>query len=161
MPDEPDSEDARARLVGLNHVALEVGDVEAALEFYRDLFAFDLRGRTDSGAFLDMGDQFVALAEADGSQEGTERVPDDHRHLGLVVDDADAVERRLEECGVERLSTGGVDFRDPWGNRIQVVEYGAVQFTKADHVLRGMGLSGLAKSDDAVAELAEKGMAPE
>jgi catechol 2,3-dioxygenase-like lactoylglutathione lyase family enzyme len=152
-----DSDPTRARPVGINHVALEVGDLEEAVEFYRGLFAFDLRGRTESGAFLDMGDQFLALsgvADAGGT-------PDDHRHFGLVVDDTDAVERRLDEFDVDVLPTRGLDFRDPWGNRVQIVGYGDVQFTKADHVLAGMGLSGLGKSDDALAELAEKGIAPE
>ena len=150
-----DQEPSRARLVGINHVALEVGDIEAALDFYGDVFEFDLRGRAESAAFLDMGDQFLALSE--GPADGR----DDHRHMGLVVDDPDAVEHRLEERGIEQLSTSGIDFRDPWGNRIQVVAYEEIQFTKADHVLAGMGLSDLEKSDSAIDELAEKGMAPE
>lgn len=151
------SDTRRARLVGVNHVALTVGDIEAALDFYAGIFEFDLRGRTDGAAFLDMGDQFLALAEADGPEN-----EDDSRHFGLVVDDAHAVERRLEERDVERLdSTSGLDFRDPWGNRIQIVGYEDVQFTKAEHVLRGMDLSALGKSESALAELAEKGMAPE
>lgn len=152
---DPDA--SRARLVGINHVALEVGDVDAALDFYGGLFEFDLRGRTASAVFLDMGDQFLALAETSGAGEGR----DDHRHFGLVVDDPEAVERRLAERDVERLPTSGLEFRDPWGNRVQVVAYEDIQFTKADHVLRGMDLSELEKSESAVAELAEKGMAPE
>ena len=150
-----DDSDSRARPVGINHVALEVGDLDAALEFYESLFEFDLRGRGESSAFVDVGDQFVALSEGE-NPDG----PDDHRHFGLVVDDAEAVERRLEATDAERLSTGGLDFRDPWGNRVQVVAYEDVQFTKADHVLRGMGLD-LEKSESAIAELAEKGMAPD
>jgi catechol 2,3-dioxygenase-like lactoylglutathione lyase family enzyme len=149
-------------MVGLNHVALAVEDVDAALEFYGSLFAFDLRGRTESGAFVDMGDQFLALMEPDSTSEGWLEDPaDEDRHVGLVVDDADAVERALEEQDVDTLDTSGLDFRDPWGNRIQVVEYAAVQFTKAAHVLHGMGLDGLGKSDAALAELREKGMGPE
>jgi catechol 2,3-dioxygenase-like lactoylglutathione lyase family enzyme len=146
----------RARTVGVNHVALAVGDVDAALEFYGSLFEVELRGRSPSGAFVDMGDQFLALSEAGAS----DREPDAHRHLGLVVDDPEVVERRLAELGVERLDTRGLDFRDPWGNRFQVVGYEDVQFTKAEHVLEGMGLSDLEKTDDALAELAEKGLAP-
>ncbi len=153
MADDRETADgARPRAVGINHVALTVGDAEAAEEFYRDLFAVPVRGRTDGGVFLDLGDQFVALMEDTVDT-------DDHRHFGLVVDDAGAVERRLDALDVERLSTAGLDFRDPWGNRVQVVEYGEVQFTKADHVLDGMDLA-LWKTDDAVAELAAKGMAP-
>lgn len=152
-----DSETDRARLIGVNHVVLEVGSIEDALEFYGAVFEFDLRGRSDSMAFLDMGDQFLALAETDVSGEDV----DEHWHFGLVVDDATAVERRLDDLDVERLSTQGLEFRDPWGNRIQIVAYEEIQFTKADHVLDGMGLSGLEKSESAIAELAEKGMSPE
>ena len=178
--------DSTARLVGINHVALPVGDVEAAVEFYESVFAFDVRGRIDGGAFLDMGDQFLALmengegtpgdgagdaadtdsagdtADTDGANdEAGERAVDDHRHVGLVVDDRAAVERALDDLGVETLPTGGLDFRDPWGNRLQVVAYEEIQFTKTDHVRGGMGLSDLGKSAAALAELAERGMAPE
>ena len=151
----------RARLVGMNHVALEVGDVEAAVDVYGELFSFELRGRTDSKAFLDMGDQFLALAET-----ATAGSNDEARHFGLVVDDADLVERRLEEIAMdatrfEVLDTAGLDLRDPWGNRVQIVEYGEIQFTKADHVLAGMDLEELEKSSSAIEELAEKGMAPD
>ena len=152
--------DSAARLVGINHVALPVGDVEAALEFYGSAFEFDVRGRIDGGAFLDMGDQFLALMETGDGVAG-ERAFDDHRHVGLVVDDRAAVERALDEHGVETLPTDGIDFHDPWGNRLQVVAYGDVQFTKADHVREGMGLSDLEKSAAALAELAAKGMALE
>jgi catechol 2,3-dioxygenase-like lactoylglutathione lyase family enzyme len=151
-----DADASRAQLVGINHVALEVGDIEAALDFYGSIFAFELRGRTETGAFLDMGDQFLALAEPHESVEGN----DDHRHFGLVVDDPSAVKRRLDELDVERLSTTGLDFHDPWGNRIQIVAYDEIQFTKAEHILSAMDLSGLEKSESAIAELSEKGMAP-
>ncbi|PSQ19134.1 extradiol dioxygenase [Halobacteriales archaeon QS_8_69_26] len=150
---EPDS--PRARPVGINHVAIEVGSVDEALEFYGEIFEFDLRGRSESMAFVDMGDQFLALSEP--SVGGS----DDHAHFGLVVDDRDVVEDRLDDIEAERLPGSGLDFRDPWGNRVQVVAYEDVQFTKADHVLAGMGLSGLEKTDDALAELDEKGMAPD
>lgn len=152
-----DSATERASIVGVNHVALAVGDVDAAVEFYERLFRFDLRGRSDEKAFLDMGDQFLALAEVDGA--GDDR--DGARHFGLVVDDADPVEARLDELDVDRPDAPGVEFFDPWGNRIQVVEYAEVQFTKADRVLEGMGLQRLEKSGSAIAELDAKGMAPE
>ena len=151
-----DADASRASMVGINHVALEVGDIDAALDFYGSLFEFDLRSRSESAAFLDVGDQFLALSAVDDPDDR-----DDHRHFGLVVDDAEAVERRLAERAVQRLSTGGLEFRDPWGNRVQVVAYEEIQFTKADHVLAGMGLSDLKKSESALDELAEKGMAPE
>ncbi|ELY61461.1 glyoxalase/bleomycin resistance protein/dioxygenase [Natronococcus amylolyticus DSM 10524] len=150
-----DAETERPSLVGINHVALEVGDIDDALEFYEDLFAFELRSRSDSKAFLDMGDQFIALAESDDTDR------DGQRHFGLVVDDADAAERRLEDCVVERLDVPGLEFHDPWGNRVQLVDYSEIQFTKADHVLEGMGLDELEKTDGAIAELEEKGLAPE
>jgi len=146
---------SRARLVGFNHIALEVDDLEEALEFYGRIFEFELRGRSPGMAFIDAGDQFIALAE------GRTQPPDEHRHFGLVVDDKWAVRRALREAGVEILPGKGLDFQDPWGNRWQVVEYGEVQFTKAPHVLNGMGLGDLKKSEKALEELREKGLAPE
>jgi lactoylglutathione lyase len=144
----------RPRLVGLNHIALEVGDVEEALEFYGRIFEFSLRGRGGRMAFIDMGDQFIALAA------GRTQPPDSHRHFGLVVDDKEAARRALQEAGVEVQPRGSVDFSDPWGNHIQVVEYGEIQFTKAENVLRGMGLESLEKSEKALEELRSKGLAP-
>ncbi|WP_227378045.1 VOC family protein [Haladaptatus halobius] len=152
-----DSDIPRAHLVGINHVALEVDDIEAALDFYGSIFEFELRGQTEAAAFLDMGDQFLAVTETDESSNNG----DDHRHFGLVVDDPTTVERRLEELDVEWLSIQGLDFRDPWGNRVQIVGYEEIQFTKADHILEAMELSDLEKSEAAIAELSEKGMAPE
>jgi lactoylglutathione lyase len=146
---------ARPRLVGVNHVALEVGNLEEALAFYGRFFDFTLRGRGPSMAFLDMGDQFLALGE------GRRQPPDEHRHLGLVVDDLEAARRALEEGGVEILPGRGLDFLDPWGNRIQVVDYRDIQFSKTGPVLRGMGLDDLEKSERALRELRDKGFAPE
>jgi catechol 2,3-dioxygenase-like lactoylglutathione lyase family enzyme len=146
---------ARPRLVGLNHIALEVGDVEKALEFYGRIFEFELRGRGGRMAFIDMGDQFIALAA------GRTQPPDAHRHFGLVVDDKEAARQALQEVGVDVQPRGSVDFRDPWGNHVQVVEYGEIQFTKAESVLRGMGLDGLEKSQSALEELRAKGLAPD
>jgi predicted enzyme related to lactoylglutathione lyase len=145
----------RARLVGMNHVALEVGDVEEALAFYGSVFEFTLRGRGRRMAFVDMGDQFIALGE--GRSQG----PDGHRHIGLVVDDLEAARRALEDVGAEILSGRGLDFRDPWGNHVQVVEYADVQFSKTPAVLDGMGLGSLEKSEGALEELRRKGLAPE
>ena len=142
----------RPRLVGINHVALEVGDVEEALAFYGSLFDFELRGRLPGMAFLDMGDQFVALSE------GRRQPPDDGRHFGVVVDDKRAVRRALTESGVEIVPSRGLNFRDPWGNRIEVVEYADIQFTKDAGVLGGMGLRGLDKSPEALRELEQKGL---
>jgi catechol 2,3-dioxygenase-like lactoylglutathione lyase family enzyme len=141
-----------ARLVGINHVVLEVDDLEEAVAFYGRLFEFELRGRVPGMAFLDMGDQFLVLAE------GRSQPPDGARHFGLVVDDSDEVRRRLEETGAEIMPGPGLDFHDPWGNHVQVVEYSDVQFSKTDAVLAGMRLEGLEKSESALRELREKGL---
>jgi lactoylglutathione lyase len=141
-----------ARLVGINHVALEVGDLDAALELYGRLFDFELRGRVRGMAFLDLGDQFLAVAE------GRRQPPDDGRHFGLVVDDREAVRAALADAGIEPRPGRGLSFSDPWGNHFEIVEYADVQFTKAASVLSGMGLAGLGKSESARAELAEKGL---
>ena len=129
-------------MVGINHVALAVGDVDEAVEFYGRIFELELRGRVRGMAFLDMGDQFLALAEGDD----------------LVVDDTGRVRRALQEAGVEVEPSRGLRFRDPWGNLVEVVQYSEIQFTKAPPVLEGMGLEGLGKSEKARAELSEKGL---
>jgi lactoylglutathione lyase len=141
-----------ARLVGINHVALEVGDLGAALEFYGSFLDFPLRGRVGRMAFLDAGDQFLALSE--GRRQG----PDDERHLGIVVDDRDAVRSALQAAGIEPIRGRGLRVRDPWGNIVEIVDYRSVQFSKAPAVLAGMGLAELEKTDEARRELADKGL---
>ena len=143
---------AKARPVGINHIALEVGDVDEALELYGKIFEIELRGRAGRMAFIDMGDQFIALAPGDA---GT---GDRHRHIGLVVDDKQAALDAAREAGLE---LHGNTFVDPWGNQFQVVAYSEVQFTKAPEILEGMGLGGLEKSEQAVEELRSKGLLPE
>jgi catechol 2,3-dioxygenase-like lactoylglutathione lyase family enzyme len=138
-----------ARALGINHVALEVGSIDEAIEFYGKLFELELRGRMAGAAFIDFGDQFLALMEG-GSTE-----PDRHRHLGLVVDDREAVLDAARDAAVEIF--GGNSFHDPWGNQIQVVAYADVQFTKAPEILRGMGVE-LEKSERALRELRAKGL---
>jgi catechol 2,3-dioxygenase-like lactoylglutathione lyase family enzyme len=141
-----------ARLVGINHVALEVADVDEALSWYARFFEFELRGRHgERMAFIDMGDQFIALAAGRTQPQGA-------AHFGLVVDDKEAVRAAMSEAGVEVRSSGSLDFRDPWGNHVQVVDYADVQFTKAPGVLRGMRFDGLAKTDSARQELGDKGL---
>ena len=142
----------RARLVGVNHIAVEVADIDEALEFYGRVFDFTLRGRGRRMAFIDMGDQFIALSA------GRTQDPDSHRHIGLVVDDLDAARHSLEEAGARILPGRGLDFLDPWGNHFQVVEYRQIQFTKAPEIARGMGLE-LDKSPEALEELRGKGLA--
>jgi catechol 2,3-dioxygenase-like lactoylglutathione lyase family enzyme len=144
-----------ARLIGINHVALEVGDVDAALEFYGSLFEFELRGRVPGVAFLDMGDQFLAVSE------GRTQPRDDDRHFGLVVDDGAKVRSALAEEGVDVIESGGgsgFDFYDPWGNRIQVVEYGDIQFERTTGVRRKLGIEGLPKSESARRQIEDRGL---
>ena len=147
-------ESKKARAVGFNHVALEVGDIEAALAFYARIIAFELRSKSDTAAFIDLGDQFIAL------QKGRTQPADEGRHFGLVVDDKEAVRKALTDAGVEPLPGPFLDFLDPWGNRIEIVGYANVQFTKAPNVLRGMGVAHLSKNETAIKELTDKGMAP-
>jgi lactoylglutathione lyase len=149
------AEFAKPRVIGVNHVALEVGDIDEALAFYGRLFNFKLRGKSDFMAFIDLGDQFIAL------QKGRRQPADDGRHFGLVVGDKEAARMALEAAGVSLLEGPFLDFRDPWGNRIEIVGYDNIQFTKAPNVLRGMGLMHLAKNEKAKKELADKGMALE
>jgi predicted enzyme related to lactoylglutathione lyase len=141
-----------ARLVGINHVAVEVGDIDEALAFFEQVFDdVRLRGRSAAMAFVDMGDQFIAL------EAGRAQQPDRGRHIGLVVDDQAEVVRRAREAGARMV--GSHDFLDPWGNHWQVVDYRDIQFTKTPRILEGMGLAGLGKSERAVAELRAKGLA--
>jgi lactoylglutathione lyase len=144
-------DEAMARLVGINHVALEVGDVDEALSWYGRFFELELRGRMGSRmAFIDMGDQFIALAA------GRSQPHDGARHFGLVVDGKETVRRAMQQAGIGVQPSGSLDFHDPWGNHVQVVDYREIQFTKAPAVLRGMRLDGLDKTDSALQELREK-----
>jgi catechol 2,3-dioxygenase-like lactoylglutathione lyase family enzyme len=139
----------------MNHVALEVPDLDEALELYEKVFDFELRGRIPGMAFIDMGDQFIALFE------GRYEAPDRRRHFGLVVDDLDAVRAAAEEAGLapEDSGLGGVDFHDPWGNFFQAVAYSEIQFDRTDAVKRKLGIEGLEKSERARREMEENGLA--
>jgi lactoylglutathione lyase len=143
---------SKARAIGVNHVALEVGDLDEALEFYGSLFEFTLRGRSETTVFIDLGDQFLAL------QRGTPRDTESGRHFGLVVDDKETVRAALKAKGIPVEPGRFLDFRDPWGNMVEVIGYSGIQFTKTPGVLRGMGVEGLEKTDAALKELADKGM---
>jgi catechol 2,3-dioxygenase-like lactoylglutathione lyase family enzyme len=143
----------KPRLVGINHIALEVGDIDQALDFYSKIFDFTLRGKRPGNAFIELGDQFINLMETPTPHE------DRRRHFGLVVDDRSSVRARVEEAGGSLLPGPFLDFLDPWGNRVEVVEYANIQFTKAPQVLHAMGFD-LDKNENARRELAEKGMAP-
>ncbi len=142
-----------ARLVGINHIALEVDDVDDALAWYARFFEFELRGRAGARmAFIDMGDQFIALAA------GRSQAPDDSRHFGLVVDGKEAVRAALRDAGIAVQSSGSLDFEDPWGNHVQVVDYRDIQFAKTPQVLSAMKLGGLEKSDAAQKEIRDRGL---
>jgi catechol 2,3-dioxygenase-like lactoylglutathione lyase family enzyme len=142
-----------ARLIGINHVALEVGDIDEALAWYGRFFEFELRGRAGARmAFLDMGDQFIALSA------GRTQPPDRARHFGLVVDDKEAVRAQLQRSGVTVQPSGSVDVHDPWGNHVQVVDYREIQFTKTPEVLRGMDVGSLEKTEQALDELRRRGL---
>jgi lactoylglutathione lyase len=141
-----------AKLVGINHVALEVGDIDEALAWYGQFFELELRGRAGAAmAFVDLGDQFIALAR------GRTQPPDAERHFGLVVDDKNEVRAALEGAGVAVTRAPNCSFRDPWGNHVQIVDYRDVQFTKVPEILRAMGLA-LEKSAQALAELRKRGV---
>jgi len=140
----------KANLVGINHVALEVGSIDDALEFYGRIFDLTLRGRGGRMAFIDIGDQFIALSQ------GRTQAPDGHRHFGLVVDDKQAALQAARDAGAE---LNGNTFSDPWGNNVQIVAYADVQFTKTPEILSGMGVGDLEKSEKALEELRSKGLA--
>ena len=146
--------DGKARLVGINHVALEVSDLDAALDLYGRLFGFDLRGRVRGMAFIDMGDQFLAVAE------GRSQPPDDGRHFGLVVDDVDAARAAVAREGLRVLGGRGrsFDFRDPWGNRFQVVGYRDIQFERTPGVRRKLGIEDVGKTGAARREISDRGL---
>lgn len=145
----------RARPVGINHIALEVGNIREALDFYRGFLDFEVSSQSETAAFIYFGDQFINFMT--GRRQG----PDEGRHFGIAVDDKPLAIERLKEMGVELLDTRFTDFLDPWGNRVELTTYTNIQYTKADHVLKGMGLGHLEKTPGAIAELAKKGMAPE
>jgi lactoylglutathione lyase len=146
---------ARPRLVGINHIALEVGSIDEALDFYGRIFDFKVESRSERVAFIDMGDQFINLSA------GRTQPPDSGRHFGLVVDDKEAARQALQDAGVNISPGRFLDFRDPWGNHVQIVDYRDIQFSKTEGVLRGMGLDALEKSERALEELRAKGLAPE
>ena len=149
-----DANGKKARALGINHVVLEVGDLDEALKFYGEIFEFELRGKSERNAFIDLGDQFIQLSL------GKTQSADDKRHFGFVVDNREPVAGALDKLGVKRLDQR-LNFRDPWGNRIEVVPYDDIQFTKSSNVLKGMGVGGLKKTSNAMDELKKKGMSPE
>ncbi len=149
------TESPKAYAVGINHVALEVGDIDEALAFYGRFLNFEIHEQNDTAAFIYFGDQFINFTKH------SDRKPDQKRHFGIAVDDKELARRTLEDMGVTFLGNDFLDFLDPWGNRVEITTYTNIQYTKADHILRGMGLSHLYKTEQALAELHAKGMAPD
>lgn len=140
----------RPRLVGINHVALQVDDIDEAVAFYTNRFQPTAVSRIPGAAFLRMGDQFLALFQRGPRSE--------EPHFGLVVDDKEVARRAFEEAGIEILPGRFFDIRDPSGNRLQIVQYDEIQFTKSDRILTGMGLE-LGKSEQALEELRAQDLA--
>ena len=144
----------KANAVGINHVALEVGDIEEAIKFYSDFLNFEVHEKNELQAIIYFGDQFINFIKNDNRQA------DQKRHVGIAVDNKELVRQTLEHMRVKLLSGSFLDFLDPWGNRIEITTYSKIQYTKADHVLRGMGLGHLQKTEEALAELNAKGLGP-
>ncbi|GKS70329.1 hypothetical protein W03_23330 [Nitrosomonas sp. PY1] len=142
----------KAYAVGINHVALEVGNIEEALKFYGDFLNFEVHKKNEMQAFIYFGDQFINFVKNDNRQ------PDQKRHFGIAVDNKDLARKTLESMGVKLLEGSFLDFLDPWGNRVEITTYSNIQYTKADHVLQGMGLGHLQKTEQALAELNAKGL---
>lgn len=147
-------ENSKAKAVGINHVALEVGDIDEALTFYDRFLDFEIHSRSDTIAFIYFGDQFINFSK------GRTQLPDENRHFGIAVDNKELARQTLEGMGVTFLDGRFMDFLDPWGNRVEITTYTNIQFSKADHVLKGMGLGHLEKTESAIVELREKGLAP-
>jgi len=145
----------KATAVGINHVALEVGNIAEALDFYGSFLNFEIESQNEDAAFIYFGDQFINFSR------GRNQPADTDRHFGIAVDDKELVRETLLKMGVKLMNSRFLDFHDPWGNRVEITTYANIQFSKADHVLRGMGLSHLEKTEDAIAELRDKGMASE
>ncbi len=144
----------KANAIGINHVALEVGDIEEAIKFYSDFLNFEVHEKNEMQASIYFGDQFINFIKNDNRQA------DQKRHVGIAVDNKELVRQTLEHMRVKLLSGSFLDFLDPWGNRIEITTYSKIQYTKADHVLRGMGLGHLKKTEEALAELNAKGLGP-
>ena len=145
----------KANAVGINHIALEVDDISAALEFYGSFLNFEVESQSEQDAFIYFGDQFINFSK------NSDRAPDQLRHFGIAVDDKPLVRKTLQEMGVDLMEGPFLDFLDPWGNRVEITTYEKIQFSKTDAVLKGMGLDHLKKSEEAIEELRAKGMAPD
>src|ERR1700760_404977 len=140
------------RALGINHIALEVHDLDEALAWWERWFEFTLRGRRPQMAWIDLGDQFVALSE------GGPEAPDRGRHVGLVVEDREALRQALLAAGESVSPEGSLRLRDPFGNLLEIVDYREIQFSKTPAALRALGVDGLEKTADAQREMRDKGL---
>ena len=142
----------KATAIGINHVALEVGNIAEALAFYGRILNFTITSQSENAAFIYFGDQFINFAK------GRAQVPDEKRHFGIAVDNKELVRDTLIEMGVALFGGRFLDFLDPWGNRVEITTYTNIMFSKSTAVLRGMGMDHLQKTDESLAELDKHGL---
>ena len=142
----------KATAIGINHIALEVGNIAEALAFYGSFLNFTITSQTEDAAFIYFGDQFINFAK------GRTQTPDEKRHFGIAVDDKELVRNTLTEMDVTLLGGQFLDFLDPWGNRIEITTYTNIMFSKSTAILRGIGMDHLQKTDEALAELDKQGL---
>lgn len=142
----------KATAIGINHVALEVGNIAEALAFYGSFLNFTITSQSENAAFIYFGDQFINFAK------GRTQAPDEKRHFGIAVDDKELVRDTLIEMGVALLGGRFLDFLDPWGNRVEITTYTNIMFSKSTAVLRGMDMDHLQKTDESLAELDKHGL---
>ena len=142
----------KATAIGINHVALEVGNIAEALAFYGSFLNFTITSQSEDAAFIYFGDQFINFAK------GRTQTPDEKRHFGIAVDNKELVRDTLIEMDVALLGGRFLDFLDPWGNRIEITTYTNIMFSKHTTILRGMGMDHLQKTDEALSELDKHGL---
>ena len=142
----------KATAIGINHIALEVGNIAEALAFYGSFLNFTITSQSEDAAFIYFGDQFINFSK------GRTQPPDEKRHFGIAVDDKELVRNTLTKMDVALLGGRFLDFLDPWGNRIEITTYTNIMFSKTTTILRGMGMDHLQKTDEALSELDKHGL---
>jgi len=142
----------KATAIGINHIALEVGNIAEALAFYGSFLNFTITSQSEDAAFIYFGDQFINFSK------GRTQTPDEKRHFGIAVDDKELVRNTLTKMDVALLGGRFLDFLDPWGNRIEITTYTNIMFSKTTTILRGMGMDHLQKTDEALSELDKHGL---
>ncbi len=142
----------KATAIGINHIALEVGNIAEALAFYGSFLNFTITSQTEDAAFIYFGDQFINFAK------GRTQASDEKRHFGIAVDDKELVRNTLTQMDVTLLGGQFLDFLDPWGNRIEITTYTNIMFSKTTAILRGMDMDHLQKTDQALGQLNKHGL---